>query len=60
MAEGKIRIKDIAKIAQPYQESDSEYCKNSRSECNNCIECDPWKNGKSIKKDKKKDRGDPG
>ena len=34
--------------------------KNSRSECNNCIECDPWKNGKSIKKDEKKDRGDPG
>ena len=39
---------------------DQRYCKNSRSECNNCIECDPWKNGKSIKKDEKKDRGDPG
>lgn len=46
MVEGKIRIKDIAKIAGVSG--------------NNCIECDPWKNGKSIKKDEKKDRGDPG
>lgn len=40
--------------------SGSKILQNSRSECNNCIECDPWKNGKSIKKDEKKDRGDSG